>query len=173
MDNIILLDRNEELEELSKKLGFTRVYFKEDLVYLETKSKKELLTKTKKAKFSIYQPPTEDLLRFALEKTNVNMVVGMEKINPKDHTHYPRGGLDQITCRIAASRKKIVAFSFVDILDAKDRPKLLARMMFNIKLCKKYKVKMYFGDFCRGKVEMRGAKDLAAFFRLLGGVKVV
>lgn len=169
------MKKNEKIEQLSKELGFTRALFlDEDFVFIREENKKELLKKIKKAKkknlLTIYQPSSEELLRFALEKTPVNMVVGMEKINPKDSVHFVRSGLDPVLCKITHDQKKIIAFSFNDILKAKDKGKLMGRTMFNIKLCRKYKVKIYFGSFAASKFEIRSARDLETFLRLLGGV---
>ncbi|MBS3126845.1 hypothetical protein J4228_01620 [Candidatus Woesearchaeota archaeon] len=50
MDNLILLPKNQEFEELSAKLGFSRTLFLEtDAVIIEAKTKKELLLKTNRA----------------------------------------------------------------------------------------------------------------------------
>ncbi len=171
MDNYLLLKENEELNELSTKLGFSKTYFLKDLELLNPKSKKELLKQTKSTKTTVFIPQTEEMLRFALEKSSVDIIMGTEMINAKDSVHFVRGGLDQITCRIAKDKGKIIAFSFGDILRSKDRARLLARMMFNIKLCKKYGVKVIFSNFSLKKEEMRSAKDLRAFFNVLSTVK--
>ena len=91
----------------------------------------------------------------------------METINPKDSVHFLRGGLDQITCRIAKNKGKTIAFSFFEILNSRNRDKLIARMKFNIKLCKKYKVKTLFANFSTKKMELRSAKDLKSFWTFL------
>jgi len=174
MDNLVLITENKELLELSKKLGFTKTMFVEkDFVSIKAKSKKELIREISKAKgkLTVYKASSEELLRFALEKTKINMVYGMETINPKDSVHFVRGGLDQITCRLAAEKDKIIGFSFSEILNAKNRDKIIARMKFNIKLCKKYKVKIFFSSFACSEKELRSAKDLFAFWKILGGRK--
>lgn len=136
---------------------------------IEGKTKKELLSNLKinKGKTTVYRALSEEMLRFALERTDVDIVLGMEGIHYKDHTHYPRGGLDQITSKIAAAKGKTIGFSFADILRSKDRGRLLGRMMLNIRLCKKYNVKMVFSSFASSKSEMRSTKDLEAFWRIL------
>ena len=108
------------------------------------------------------------MLRFVLEKSDVDIVYGMETIHPKDSMHFVRGGLDQVLCKIAAEKGKILAFSFSDILNSSSQGKLLARIMFNVKLCKKYKVPMMVCSFAASKEEMRSAKDLQALGRILG-----
>ena len=172
MLNLTLLKKNESVKELSKTLGFTITLFDQDIVLIKADTKKELLTKSKKAQGMVIlsKPSTEELLRFALEKTPVNVVYGMEFINPKDSVHFVRGGLDQVLCKIAASKGKIIAFSFSDILHSTEKSKLLARMMFNIKLCTKYKVKMVFGSFAITESELRSMNDLYSFWKVLGGM---
>ena len=172
MHNLILAKEAKELLELSKKLGFTKTMFLEkDFVMLKAKSKKELLKEIGRAKgkLTIYKTESEELLRFALEKTKVDLIYGMETINPRDSVHFVRGGLDQITCRIAAEKGKIIAFSFSEILNAKNKDKIIALMKLNVKLCKKYRVKMYFSSFAKNENELRSAQDLFAFWKVLGG----
>lgn len=172
MDNIILLKENQEIAELSAKLGFTRTLFiDKDFILLETKSKKEILDAISRAKGKpiFYRATDEDTLRYVLERTPIKMVFGMEYIAVKDSVHHVRGGLDQVLCKIAAEKGKIVAFSFHDLLQANNKGALLARMKFNLKLCQKYKVKTFFSTFTRNKWELRSAKDLEALWRVLGG----
>ncbi len=173
MENILLIRKSKELEELSQKLGFTKTLFlDDDFVLVRGKNHKELLdqikTAKRKNKLAYYQPETEEMFRFALEHTPVDLVFGLEKINPSDSLHYLRGGLDQILCKIAVDKEKTLGFSFQQILEAKDKNKLIARMKFNLKLCQKYQVKFIFGNFSLKKEELRSAKDLEAFLRVLG-----
>ena len=139
----------------------------DNYVLLKEQNKKTLLKKVNAAKkknlLVVFEPASEDLLRFALEKTAVDMVVGMEKINPKDHTHYPRSGLDQVTCKIAALKGKTILFNLNDVSNSVNKGKLIARMRLNIRLCKKYKVKMLFTDFSTE----RTVADLTSFYRTI------
>lgn len=174
MDNFLLMKKTEELGALSKKLGFEKALFiGSDLAMITTPDKKKLLNEIKEAKrkilFTIYQPKTEEMLRFALEKTPVDIVMGMEQIHPKDSLHFVRGGLDQVLCQIAKEKNKVLAFSFSGILNSPNQQRLMARVRFNLKLCRKYGLKIIFGNFSESKEEMRSAKDLEAFFRFLGG----
>ena len=169
MHNLLLMKKTPELEQLSIDLGFTKTIFLNDIAIIKAETKKQL-GKIRSDTLTIFRPQTEELLRYALEKSNVKLIYGMELINPKDSVHFVRGGLDQITCKIAAKNDKIIGFSFSDILNAKNRPRLMARMIANIKLCKKYKVKTYFGNFSSTKLDQRAAKDLQTFCRMLGGI---
>lgn len=171
MTNLILMKRTRELEDLSKSLGFEKTLFLEDVEMIKASSKKDLLKKVKEAKkkkkLSVFKAESEELLRFALEKTPIDVVFGQESINLKDSLHFPRGGLDQITCKIAQDKGKIIAFSFFDILNSGNRGKLLARIRFNLQLCRKYKVKTLFSSFAEKKESLRSAKDLKSFLTAL------
>ncbi len=189
MDDYIFMKKNAEAEKLAAELGFTKLNFLDsNFVILKGKTQKELLKeiesarneKNKKAFFSssnfmnnkklktVFRADSEEMLRFAMEKNGVDIIYGMESINPKDSLHFVRGGLDQILCNIAGEKEKILAFSFAEILNSSDRAKLLARIMFNVKLCKKYKVQMMLSSFASSREEMRSAKDLQALGRVLG-----
>ena len=81
MENLLLIQKSTELEELSQKLGFTKTLFlDQDLVLVRGKNQKELLdqikTAKRKNKLAFYQPETEEMLRFALEHTPIDLVFG-------------------------------------------------------------------------------------------------
>src|SRR3989344_5155340 len=170
MDNIVLLRKTPELFQLCQDLGFTETLFLDDVAVLEEnnleKFRKKALLEKQKGKFVIAKPRNEDMLRFILEKTAVDMVYGLEMIHPSDSVHYVRGSLDQVLCQIAAAKGKMIEFSFSSLLHSSDG-KLLGRMKQTMKLCKKYKVKMFFGNFSTHPSELRSKKDLAAFQRVL------
>ncbi|PIN73534.1 hypothetical protein COV20_04900 [Candidatus Woesearchaeota archaeon CG10_big_fil_rev_8_21_14_0_10_45_16] len=177
MMNLLLMKKDPDTEKLSGELGFTETLFSNsDFAVVEAVTTKELLKKTNEAKrknlLVVFRPATEELLRFALEHSRVDIIFGQEMINPKDSFHYLRGALDQVTCRIAAEKGKTIAFSFAEIQDSDKKGRLLGRMMQNIKLCQKYKVKMLFSTFADSKERLRSTQDLAAFWRVLGGVKL-
>ena len=133
-------------------------------------SKNGLLKKSSVDGIVVFRPLSEEMFRFALEKSSVDIVLGVEYLHRKDSVHYLRGGLDPVLCKIAVLKGKTIGFSFSDILNSSDRSRLLARMMFNIRLCRKFGVKMYFGCFGSSD-ERRSVKDLEAFWRVLGGNK--
>lgn len=172
MINILLMKKTSELEELSNHFGYEKTFFlDENFSLVLGKNPKELLEQVKIAKkkrqLVVYKPTSEDMLRFSLEKADVDIVYGMEEINEKDSLHFVRGGLDQVTCKIAAEKGKTIAFSFGLLLNSLDRPKLLARMRFNIGLCRKYKVKTVLTTFASEMAEIRSAKDLEAAGRII------
>lgn len=169
MDNYLLFKYDAQAEKLGAELGFERTFFLDRDIVLVSGNPREILQKSCSAgkKTTLYLAEDDKKLRFVLEKTPVKMVLGMEKMFSRDSTHFPKSGLDQILCRIAADKEKIICFSFSEILNSKRPDFLLRRMGFNINLCKKYKVPFLVGNFSRNQEEMRSAKDLDAFRRVL------
>lgn len=169
--NYLLMPARTADEQLSVELGFPKTLFLgRDFVEIEGKPK-DILTKSAAAKnkkcFSIYKPTSSEMLRFAVEKTPINIIYGLESIHTKDSLHYPRSGLDQVLCKIIKEQEKSVGFSFAEILHSTQRSHLLTRIAFNLKLCRKYKINVIFSNFSREKMEMRSAKDLQAFRNVL------
>jgi len=70
--------------------------------------------------------------------------------------------------RIAHDKDKIIGFSFSSVLNSDKKSKIMGRMMQNIRLCRKYKVKTYLGSFAHSPSELRARHDLKAFFICLG-----
>ncbi|HIH11259.1 TPA: hypothetical protein HA241_03655 [Candidatus Woesearchaeota archaeon] len=170
MDNYLLLPHSQELAVVSTLLGFANTFFLgKDFVFLESTKKKDLLAETQKAKGKkiVFRPATEEMLRFALEKANVDIILGVEFIHSKDSLHYLRGGLDDILCRIAVREGKTIGFSFSDILRSDKKDKLLSRIAFNIVLCEKFGVKTVFSTFASTEKELRSSLDLDAVWRAL------
>lgn len=172
MNNILLTKYNPETELVSKSLGFEKTLFLEkDFILLTGTNKKELLRSIDQARskklLTIYKADDEEMLRFIIEKTNINIIFGMEEIFAKDSLHFVRGGLDQILCTLAKQKNKTIGFSYAQLLHCGDKPKLLRRMMFNLSMCEKYKVKTLVSNFSADVFEMRSAKDLAALERVM------
>lgn len=171
MDNFFFLKKSPEIEALSKSLGFARTYFQDDVLFYAGGTKKELLQRVQAAHqkrlLIVYHPLTEEMLRFALERTAVDIILGVESIHPKDSLHFLRGGLDQVLCAIAAKNKKIIAFSVQEILNSKNKPQLLGRMALNLALCKKYKVKTIFSNFSAAAHSLWSANDIITFRQAL------
>jgi len=171
MDNIVLCKKSPELELFCRELGFSETLFLDEVELITENNPKLLCKKIEQAyhkkKVVIYKATTEALLRLVLERTAAEIVLGVEQINPEDSVHYVRGGLDQVLCKIAAEKGKIIAFSFAEILQSKDRSKLIGRMRFNLRLCQKYNVKPFFGNFSTDKMGLRSKKDLQAWERIL------
>lgn len=88
----------------------------------------------------------------------------------KDFMKERGSGLDHVICRIAAKNKIAIGIDFSEILNAdeKERVAILGRIIQNIKLCRKYKVKVLFASFASSLFEMRAVQDLMAFAQAIG-----
>jgi len=164
MENYLLFPYSSEAEELSGKLGFSRTFFLDRDLVLVKGNFKEILKGCSEArgKQIVYVAENEEMLRLVVEKSPVNIILGMEKIFSKDSLHHPKAGLNQVICKLAAEKGKKFGFSFSAILNCKDPSRIMHRIGFNLGLCKKYKVKFIFSNFSKSFWEMRSAADLEA-----------
>ena len=106
--------------------------------------------------------------RKLIENKKIDILLNSEKGFKGDSLHYRNSGLDQIVCKLAAKNKIAIGFSFSEFLSSNNRSELIGRIRQNVKLCRKYKVKMVVASFAKNKYEMRDAKDLLAFCRFIG-----
>jgi len=138
------------------ELGFERVY------------KAVLLRNLKESKkgLAVYECD-EFSLQSVLESRKAAIVLISEKVS-KDHLHFRRTALNHVMCKLAKKNDVAIAFSLSAILEARDRPLLLGRIMQSIRLCRKYKVDMLFASFARDKFGMRAADSMLAFAQVLG-----
>ena len=170
MQNFLLMNPSKYVEELSMQFGYSETLFiEQDFVIIEGENRKKVLQEAHKFrdKIVIYRAKSEEMLRFVLEKTPVNIVINQEHIHPRDSLHYLRSGLDQVLCKIAADKGKTMGFAFSDLAKAKDQGKLFGRAMANIGLCEKYRVKAVFLTFFQNGKEFRSAHDLQQFWQVL------
>ena len=91
------------------------------------------------------------------------MIFGLELVHKKDAMHYRRSGLNQVLCKIAASKSKKIGFDFWSLME----PRVLGRVKQNIKFCKKYKVDYFLGAFAEKPELMRSFHDLKSFLKTL------
>ena len=175
---IVFPNRNEqEFVEMALRLGYKEICF----AYKEEQLPKELPKTGKLAiKTAILNPKNPakarkkaDILiadknaRHAFEKTEIDIVFGLEKNPEKEFMKQRNSGLNQVLCNIAREKNKSYGFNFNDVLNAKDRPLIVGRMMQNLMLCKKYKVKTIFFSGAKEPHEMRNERDLRSFFGIL------
>lgn len=106
--------------------------------------------------------------RDILENKNIHILVSPESGIKKDSLHYRDSGLNQILCNLAKKNNITIAFSFNEFLNSDNRPLLLGRIMQNVKLCRKFKVKMLVCSFARNKYELRSFDTLRALASVIG-----
>ncbi|MBC8500265.1 MAG: hypothetical protein ISS25_04665 [Nanoarchaeota archaeon] len=179
IDVAIPSGNEEEFIERAKKLGTNGI------IFLYEKDKKENVEKVKKLNSKDFQVYSAILVkdkvskkkydfifskgsRAHFENKNIDVIFGLEEQFKKDNYHYRNSGLNHVLCVLAKEKKIIIAFSFNSVLNAKDKGLILGRMMQNVKLCKKYKVKTMIASFARKPSESRFWKDLISFGVVLG-----
>ena len=131
----------------------------------------------KKVNFSsLSNPKRKDLVivegntinRDILENKNVHILVSPEKGIKKDSLHYRNSGLNQVLCNLARKNNIMIGFSFSDLLNISGKEKTLGRMMQNVRLCRKFKVKMMVCSFARNEFELRSYDTLMAVASVIG-----
>ena len=111
-----------------------------------------------------------DFNRKILENKKVNVLLFSNFLGNKNRLKQRDSGLNHILAKIARDNNIAIGIDIESIrkTEGKERGKLLARIKQNIKLCKKYKVPVMLCSFASSREEMRSAKDLQAFGRVLG-----
>lgn len=145
--DILFCRGNKELEKFGKELGFSKLFFKDDFKKLGLVISKDYHTDRK-----------------LVEGKRIKILVNSH-VNPfRDSLHQRVSGLDHVLCKLLNKNKIAVGFS----LDSLDNPVVLGRIKQNIKLCRKYKVKILFFSFAKSKYEMRSVLDMISLCRVLG-----
>ncbi len=113
---------------------------------------------------------SDEINRIALEHNKVNALVSPEYERGKDFLHYRNSGLNQVLCKIARDNNKMIIENFNDIiLENKDISKalILGRIIQNARICRKYKTKLFVGNFVESEKEFRSRYELETFERII------
>ncbi len=182
--DIVFPNGNEkEFIELAEKLSYTHIVFVYDepnrIPKEKLKSKikvlaglvagdKEIQKAKKYADIVLVKSSGND--RWVLEKSQADILFGLEEVQKKDFMHHRASGLNQVLCRIASKKGKTIAFPFSTVLNAKGmlRAQLIGKMMQNIRFCRKFKVKTVLASFAKTPYEMRASPELIAFSISMG-----
>ncbi len=159
---MLVLKQNKEFEE---KLGM----YSQKVDILDVPLAK-LRDEVKKSKGKVVVLGGNDKQnRLALEIKKVDVLLSPEANNKEDNVHYRKSGLNQVLCKLAKQNDIAVGFDFARLLrsQGKERGKILGKMFFNYKICKKYKVKMVFSSFAKDKFELRNGDSMRVFERIL------
>ena len=181
--DIVFPDGNEkEFIELAEKLGFDSLIFaydrKKKFYELEEKQKiktynalitepKKIRAAKKKIDLVIVKSRGDD--REIFERSKPDMIFAIEEKQKRDYMHQKGSGLNDVLSKLAVKNKIILGYSFNSILlSKKKKEKIMGKMMQNIELCRKYKIKMCAASFAKKPYQMRAYHDLVAFFVNLG-----
>lgn len=135
---------------------------------LKPKSVKELRKQLSTKELHIIEPINDQIARTALESKQTDILLSPEKHVLKDFMHQRNSGLNHILCKLANKNNIAIGISFSDLLREKMLHKRLGRIMQNIKLCRKYKVKLVLASFAKNEYETRNPKDLITLAATLG-----
>ena len=102
-----------------------------------------------------------EINRAACEDSKVDLLCHPEK-NRND------SGLDHVCVKAAAENNVAIEINFNEVLNARNRPKILSFLQRNIFLCKKYNTKVVTTSGAKSIWEIRAPRELAALTYLLG-----
>lgn len=170
MIDFVFPNKNEkEFIEMAEELGYSSLLFiyENKIPHLDIKSKikiyKSLLNKHSK-EISIYENAKEN--RELFENKKIDIIFNLENNPKQDFMHHRASGFNHILANLANKNRIAIAFSFNSLKN--DQAVKMGRMMQNIALCKKYKVKMCFASFAKDPYEMRPSQDKKNLGILLG-----
>ena len=153
-------------EKFEKKLKINS-----ELVKIINVPFKELRKEIQKSKEKIIvSGGDEKVNRLAVESKKVDILLSPELNSKKDSFFVRKSGLNQVLCKLAYENKVAIGFNFSEILNSKgkERSKILGRMVHNVKMCRKYKVKMIISTFAKDKYELRSLDALKSFGKVIG-----
>lgn len=188
----IVLPENSEAEfiEIASKLGIKKLYFiynfsdfdkdkiTKKLESIENKNidiktcllinQKNLNEAFKQSRMLVAKSSDKD--RYFIESKKIRLIYGFEETPKKDYLHQRASGLNHYICELANKNNVTVGFSYSSLFNKNliFASAIIGRMMQNIKLCQKYKVKIAAGSFSDNPFEMRAPHDIASLFAMLG-----
>ena len=186
--DIVLPNNNEaEFIEVALRLGIKKLYFLYDFDNYNKEKTQEIiqnhkinieigfivnqknLNKTfKESRLLVVKSSDKD--RFFIESKKIKLVYGFEEVYKKDYINQRMSGLNHIICELAKKNNVVVGFSYSSLFNknSQDASLITGRMMQNIALCQKYKVKTFIGSFSERPFDLRSSHDIISFFTLLG-----
>ncbi len=111
--------------------------------------------------------------RAFFENKHIKYLINAEADSRDELLYQKRAGLDDIMCRVAKEKNKVVVFNTSLLAQDKNKDKnrnnmnIFGRMQQNARLCRKYRVETLIVTFASTPFEMRTPKDLDGFARAL------
>jgi len=155
MYEVLTCKKTKTLENNAKKAGFSSIFFidNDNTILIKTNNTNELIRKisslsAKKKKIIVFGS-TDEINRIAVDDKRVSMLLQPEAEKNKDFMHYRNSGLNHVLCKLSSANNTAIGFSYDAVKSTKStkRADLLARMMQNTRLCRKYKTKIVLASF--------------------------
>ncbi|MBS3176877.1 hypothetical protein J4457_06605 [Candidatus Woesearchaeota archaeon] len=171
----IVVPKNNEQEFLlmAEKLGYTAIIF-----FYKNKPEIKKITHEKVQVFIACSEKTNDVDlvihehdqrdREIIERQQAQLISKLESEQRKDFIRQRASGLNHVITTLMHQKNVSVCFSLNEIIYAQYRSQLLGRMMQNVKLCRKDKVKMILASLAPIPYAMRSPHDLKALAIVLG-----
>ncbi len=151
----IVLFKGEKL-----KLGYEKI--------IEARIRNLNQIKGRTPELTIVEANDSEEARKAAESRNIDIIIGVEKSDRKDKMSFRESGLNQVICALCREHNIAIAIPVSDIINSPKRNYALGRLMQNIRLCRKYGVRMVAASFARNKYEQRSPNDIESFLRTMG-----
>lgn len=187
-NEIVLPKKNEnKFAEIASRLGIMKLYFLYNFDEFDEKiqenadkvndykgikveigfivNQKNIKKACKKSDLIAVKSSEQD--RFFIEGKRINLIYGFEETNKKDFLHQRASGLNHILCDIIRKNSISVGFSYSNLLQS-NQAMLIGRLIQNIRLCQKYKVKTVISSFTSDPYLLRQPHDVISLFSMLG-----
>lgn len=189
----IVLPKNNEAEfiEIASKLGIKKLYFLYNFdeyggqkvqhrlesikdhknINIEIgfiANQKNLNKVFKQSRLIVVKSSDKD--RYFIESKKTRAIYGFEETHKKDFLHQRASGLNHIMCELAKKNNVAVGFSYSLLFNKNPilASMIIGRMIQNISLCQKYKVKIVISSFSDKPFDMRSYYDTKSLFVMLG-----
>jgi len=152
--------------EFEKKLNIETELV--EILDVQTKNFRQSIQKSKG--LVIIKGGNEKINRMSVENKKVDILLSPEDNNRKDSFFIKKSGLNQVMCKLAKSNNVAIGINFSDLLNlnGKERINKIGRMIQNVKICKKFGVKIVIGTFAKNKFELRSDDALKSFAKVTG-----
>lgn len=175
----IVIEKNKEMQSFAQANGFKGTLLatddlqeKADCFFIDGTKSKGLRTDIQRArnKFGLVAVLGNPERNREILEACPDILLSPHFAAGKDFMKARNAGLDSVTCKIAAKNKISMGIDISEILHTgnEEREILLGRIMQNIRLCRKYKVKILLASFASSVLEMRSALDLGSFGQAIG-----
>ena len=111
-------DYKKNIEKINKLQEKTKIKLKYGIVC----DYKSIQKASKISNLCLFDAGGKDnsIIRKVFENNKFDLVFNLEINNKNEHTHFVNSGLDQVLCRLARKKDKIVCFNFNSLLYSKD-----------------------------------------------------